>query len=385
MARLYLFLAISLTLPGLCVKVLNLHPAPASEALMFGIAILGAAFLVSWAAEVAQVDIPPALAVAILALIAVLPEYAVDLYFAWSAAKDPSYAHYATANMTGANRLLVGLGWPAVVLLFALKFRKSSVVLAPRQRTEIVFLGLATCYSFVIPLKGRLDLFDAFFLLLIFFVYMRRIASGEVEEPELIGPARMLGELPPVARRMVATLLFLFSGVVIFVSAKPFAESLIATGKGWGIDEFLLVQWLAPLASEAPEFIVALIWTFHGNPQGGLGALISSKVNQWTLLVGTIPVIYSISLGHIGALHLDTVQRHELWLTAAQSLMAIALLVNLRLSWFSAVVLFVLFSCQLIFPEIRMPISAVYIAAALGLIWRDRGHYQPLLHTLVRR
>ena len=44
---------------------------------------MGAAFILSWAAEAAQLDISAGLAIAVLALIAVLPEYAVDFVFAW--------------------------------------------------------------------------------------------------------------------------------------------------------------------------------------------------------------------------------------------------------------------------------------------------------------
>src|SRR5262245_4693039 len=97
------------------------HPAPHWQALSSGTAIFGAAFMLSWAAELAQKDIPQALAIALLALIAVLPEYAVDMYFAWTAGKDPQYTSYAMANMTGANRLLIGVGWAAVVVTFWLK------------------------------------------------------------------------------------------------------------------------------------------------------------------------------------------------------------------------------------------------------------------------
>jgi cation:H+ antiporter len=53
-----------------------------ATALAAGIGIFGAAFLLSWSCEVAQLDVPRALALAGLALIAVLPEYAVDVYFA---------------------------------------------------------------------------------------------------------------------------------------------------------------------------------------------------------------------------------------------------------------------------------------------------------------
>ena len=80
------------------------------ETLVFGLGIVSAAFILAWTAEAAERDVPRTLALAGLALIAVLPEYAVDMLFAWKAGNDPSYASYATANMTGGNRLLVGLG-----------------------------------------------------------------------------------------------------------------------------------------------------------------------------------------------------------------------------------------------------------------------------------
>ena len=84
----------------------------------------GAAFL-SRAAEVAQMDISQSLALAFLALISISAGYAVDMVFARKAGKElalplaqqQGYAGLAAANMTGANRLLIGLGWSAVVLI----------------------------------------------------------------------------------------------------------------------------------------------------------------------------------------------------------------------------------------------------------------------------
>ena len=45
--------------------------------------------MLAWGAEVIQLDISAGLALALLALIAVLPEYAVDFVFTWKAGKDP--------------------------------------------------------------------------------------------------------------------------------------------------------------------------------------------------------------------------------------------------------------------------------------------------------
>src|ERR1700716_4287711 len=83
----------------------------------FGLSVVGAAFAMSWAAEAAERDIPRALALTAVALLAVLPEYAVDIIFAYKAGQDPTFAPYAVANMTGSNRLLLGLGWPTVAVL----------------------------------------------------------------------------------------------------------------------------------------------------------------------------------------------------------------------------------------------------------------------------
>src|SRR5438034_1138590 len=115
--------ALALPLAWFVVHFGQLATTPLEIALWSGSGIFGAAFLLSWTSEVAQLDITRALALAFLALIAVLPEYAVDVYFAWRAGQDPTYTAYATANMTGGNRLLIGVGWATGV--FALWLRSS--------------------------------------------------------------------------------------------------------------------------------------------------------------------------------------------------------------------------------------------------------------------
>lgn len=119
------------------------------------------------------------------------------------------------------------------------------------------------------------------------------------------------------------SVLFVFATAVIVASAKPFAGSIIAAGTQLGIDRFLLVQWVAPLASEAPEFIVAILFAVHGRGSDAIGTLISSKVSQWTLLVGSLPVAY-LAGGGGTALGLDSRQTEEFLLTGAQTLLGVA-------------------------------------------------------------
>jgi cation:H+ antiporter len=297
------------------------------------------------------------------------------MYFAWTAGKDPKYTAFAMANMTGANRLLIGVGWAAVVVTYWLKSGNRAMELEPGHRIEILYLGLATVYSFLIPIKGRLDLIDAAALIAIFILYMRAASKAEHVEPELEGPAAMIESWGEGPRRIMTVVYFLVSGFTIFISAEPFAEGLLASGRTFGIEEFILVQWLAPLASESPEFIVAILFALKAQPGTSMGALLSSKVNQWTLLIGMLPVVYSVSAGNFGGMHMDGRQVEEMFLTAAQSIFAVAVLANLSFSLFEAVIIFVLFSTQLLFPDPNFrfyySIFYVFLAGALVIGKRD--------------
>lgn len=379
----WLALTAALTLPALYVRLSGVQVTPSAGAIIFGLAIVGAAFLLAWGCEVGQTEVSQALAVAALALIAVLPEYAVDFYFAWMAAQNPEYSHYAVANMTGANRLLIGIGWPAVVFLFWLNCRAKFVAPERTQVIELSALALATIYAFTIPLKGTLSLLDSVVLVTIFAFYIWITSRMKVMEPELAGPPAAVACLPRPLKRALTVFMFLFPGAVILASAKPFAESLILIGKRLAIEEFIMVQWVAPLASETPEMVIVSIFALQGKGALALGALISSKVNQWTLLVGTLPLVYSLSLGSPGALPLDARQSEEILLTAAQSAFAIALLVNLRLGIREAGALFLLFSTQLLFvaPLIRYLYSSVYIVLALFILLTQRRQLKGLLQT----
>ncbi len=373
----YVALAIAATLPGLVIRFAGIQVAPLAATFIFFGALLGAGFLLSWGLEAAEGHVSQGLAVAVLALITVLPEYAVDIYLSYQAGKQPGsmYAGFAAANMTGANRLLIGLVWSLIVLLFWWRSRKQGVQLKAENSIEIVFLLIPTLYSFVILLKDRIDLFDTLIFAGIFAAYIWRVSKlpkdddDDEEEETEVGPAAALEELPVRQKYLVMAVLGTFAAVAIFALAEPFAEALINTGAAHGINQFLLIQWLAPLAGEAPEIIIAVLFTLALRPTVALAALISDKINQWTLLVGMIPLAYSFGAGHIGHLALDARQHEEFFLTAAQSLFAVALIVCLRLSLRSAVILLTLFLVQLTLAFIYQTDEAHTITTLTYLGW----------------
>jgi cation:H+ antiporter len=366
--------------PAVVVRIAGLHADPVVALLIFGAAVVAASFLLAWAAEAAQIDVSGGLAIAVLALVAVLPEYAVDLYYAYVSGHNADYTQYAAANMTGSNRLLMGLGWPVVVLVSIIAARKTGadrragLALEPANRVELGFLLIAGVVAFVMPATGEIHLALGLVLLAWFGYYLYKVSHGDVEEPNLIGTAAALGELPDRGRRMAVVGMLLVSGAVILLCAKPFADNLVAAGTELGIDEFLLVQWLAPLASEAPEFIIAVIFASRGKGTAAIATLISSKVNQWTLLVGSLPVAHLLGGGG-SSLVLDARQIEEVLLTATQTLMGVALIMALRFRGTAAWALLVLFIVQ--FPIVttqgRLVLCGIYTLVAIaGLIINHR-------------
>ena len=409
-----LILAVAACAPGAYLGVAELfhlgHPelAPALLALIYGVAVIGAAFVLAWAAEAAQLDVSASLAIGVLALIAVLPEYAVGFVFAWKGGNDveqygasckPPDAEGASncslvlANMTGANRLLIGIGWSMIVFIAYWQWRRrgerhEGVAMERSKAVELAYLSLACAYCLTLPLKRTITLVDAVILVSIFIAYTLRISKAPQTHPDLIGPAAWVGAMGKRARRASVLSMFAVAGVVILLVAEHFAESLVETGTELGVSEFLLVQWLAPLASEAPELLVVALYAWRLKTSEALTAVVSSKINQWTLLVGTLPLVFAIASGSLHGLPVEAAQREEILLTAAQTVFAVAILVNLCISLREAFALFGLFWAQFILGAVVPPsskgiellvLSAVYILLGVWLLARRHTDFRRLL------
>ncbi len=353
-----------------------------------GLAVLGGSFLLAWGAETAEKDVPRAFAIAVLAVLAVAPEYAVDALYAWNAgvggataeacsqltaaqiaasqttlARGCHDANLAIANMTGANRILIGIGWAGIAAFTVWRaaktrdpavekragFLNSAVTLDRDIATEIAFLFLATGWAFFVPIGGGIGLLDTLFLVGLYLTYIGLVLKSDTESSDhTVGVPKYFQSWSLPWRPMVVLTLFGYSGILIFTAVEPFAHGLESIGLQNGIPEFFMIQWVAPLASESPELIVVAVLVNKARSTAGFNALISSKLNQWTLLIGTIAVVYSIGLGELGTLPFDAKQAAEIWITAAQSYFALAILVNFEMTVREAVVLFGLFLSQVL-------------------------------------
>ena len=256
---------------------------------------------------------------------------------------------------------------------------------------DIGILAIATLYSFVIVAKGRIAIEDTIVLGLLFLWYVLRLTRSPVEEPELQGPAAAIGGLPTAWRRTAVTFVIAYSAAVIAMSAEPFVHGLEAIGRDLGIGEFFVIQWIAPLASESPEFFAALYLVWRGSAGLGINLLVSSKVNQWTLLIGSIPVAFMAAGGSIEGLISSDLQKAEVFITAAQSAFGVMLIIDRRLTARAGFVLLGLFLAQLItqflFQDNNLPriiFGLVYLALTALMVTQHWRSIPPVLREALR-
>jgi len=368
----------------------------AADALWTFPSILLSAFLVAWGAEAAQFLISQGLALAILAWLQTLPEFAVEAVIAWEAGRNPERAHLAIANLTGAIRLLLGLGWPMIYFVFAFASRRRGgqrlprIKLEPEHSIEVMGLVPPLLYFIVVLWRQRIGAIDAVVLIGLYVVYLwilMRTPPREVES---------LAEAPAVSRwayrqpgwRQKAAIggLFAVGGGLLYVTAHPFLESMIAVAATLGISQFFLVQWVAPFLSEFPEFVSTFGWARRvTHAPMALMNIVSSNINQWTILAAMIPLLYGFShmryYGVWSDFTFDIAQRNELALTLLQTMLGVLLLANMEFDWMDATALFVLWVVQFTLPHLRAEVMVAYgiwaVVLVIGFVVRGQALRAP--------
>ncbi len=351
--------------------------ASAISALWTFPSVIFAAMLIAWAAEAAQFLISQGLALAILAWLQTLPEFAVEGVIAWQAGKDPEKIQLVTANFTGSLRLLVGLGWPMIFATAAFFTRKRyqrhlhHIDLDSEHAVEVLALVPPILYFVFIWWKATLTILDSLVLTIFYAAYLfvlRKIppqSEESMEELERI-PKAILA-LQPRMRRATIGGLFLSGGLILYYVAHPFLDSMLALSVSLGVSQFIFVQWVAPFLSEFPEKVSAFYWArkIKSAPMA-LMNMVSSNINQWTMLVAMLPIVFGFSRGELGPIEFDAHQKTEILLTLAQSLLGMLMLAGMRFYWFQALALFVLWLLQFVFSGLREEITVVYLIWAVA-------------------
>ena len=344
----------------------------------YGFSIFSAALIISWAAESSERDISGSFVIAIIALIAVLPEYAIETVLAYTAGQSyklnnfvfTNRVGYVSANVTGANRLLAGLGWPLIMLINMLK-NNQSLNIKNNNKLELLVLGIGAISMIIASIIKFQPIFISFILIIIYLIYLFITSKKESTESEFIGTSEYLANLPKLTRITTNILLIIFSAVTIFIVSHPFVESLIHIGGKFGIDEYYLIQWLAPLASESPEIIIASLFAMKGRSLESISIILSSQANQMSLLIGSMGAIFSFATSSLISFPLNDTQGVEFLLTSAFALLQISMILWGKFKLQMPVLLLIIFFVQLIITDtsIRAYLSiAIYMFALIYLI-----------------
>src|SRR3954465_14133542 len=361
-------------------------PAPvACVALATG--LVGVSFILGWAADAGEAVFSGGLVLTAVALVTVLPEFMIEVHFAF--AQQPELV---TANLTGATRLLL-TGATALPILVSLRGKRASPVarctgiqLAGARRLDLGILLITAVMAIQITARGSLSVFDGAVLLGLYVLYARRVKGSANEEPAVVGVAAGLVSLPPQQRRPAIAILLLAAAAVTVFIAEPFATALLDTGTQLGMSPYLLIQTVIPIAAEAPEVLVVAVLVANRRPAQGLALLLASSVGQWTLAMGFLPLA-SLAGGGGTSLPIAGREQVELGLTTAFTLFAVAALCTLRPERVDAMLIGVVFAVQQIYPTpiVRIAAAVVLSVFAIDLLVSRRRFVGPMFAAAMSR
>jgi cation:H+ antiporter len=383
---------------------LDVHVPAWVQLTILGSGMIGAALILMWTAEAAELDLTPALATWIWPWVALFPEWIITAMLAWgsrdlvgafggkcSGDTGQNPCSLAMANIVGSTRFLIGIGWAVVVLTAALRFRqrgerRTYIALPRTAAVEIAYFALACSYVLAFPMKRSITAFDTITLGSILLAYMLRITRAPDRSPDLIGPSLYIASFSRGGRRVLVAALFVIFGVTLAFEATYFVQSLIGMGRHIGISSFVLAQWWAPVATVFPELLVAGLYAWRLSTTEALGALLV-RVTQITLLISLLPIVVtSFLVGSYGSIPIGLVDRQSLLVTAAQGVLLVAILVDRSLSIREGALLLGLFCLQgvatAIWPSstIRdLSIAAAYILIGIWYLSRSPRNFRAIL------
>ena len=118
-----------------------------------------------------------------------------------------------------------------------------------------------------------------------------------------------------------------------------------------------------------------------------IGTLIASKVNQWTLLVGSLPIAHVLGGGDHGRAAARRAPGRGVHAHGAQTVLGVAIIIALRFHRWSAIALVALFAVQFVVTDTsgRWVLSIVHLVVALVVLWINRRDVVPTITAPFRR
>jgi cation:H+ antiporter len=376
--------AVACAVAGVLIAFAGARLPPLFSAAGLAVGILGASMLLAWAADAAEVDLSGRLVILGVALVAVLPELTVEVHLAFT-----RQAKFVTANITGATRLLLtaALAMPALGAL-ALRCRGEKappLELSPQRRLDFAVLAVAALWSLFVNARARLTFVEGMVFGALYLLYVLRGQGAEDDHPAAIGVAAGIASLDPRSRKRLCAALFAGAAVAVFITARAFPDELLRAGTAFGFDPYLLIQWVIPVFTEAPELIVAAALVLHRRPAQGVALLLAASVMQSTLVFASVSFAFLLGGGG-SALPLDGRERVEMLLTSATTLMAVAALASLKPKRLDGWIVAAAFVLQTLFPgwPVRLFVALALLVLALDVLASEREFLRPIAAALPR-
>lgn len=386
------------------------------KGILISLIIIFAAVLIGYGADMLEMVLPGGVAIAIVALLQISPEFFVEwatvkraaleplfmtkidiLYYPFMLYRvvpfEPSFTHNAMANLYGANKLLVGFGPPLVffVYYFFSHTRKENYIEFHKIKSYSIFVMLfAILYNFIMYLKNSLMWYDSIFLIIIYIIsvvyigkmeikYEKTHSSETADKENEENESFFMRFLKRISKNKagiviafnvyaIAFAFLVFGGGLLVHYSETFLEVLLEASVLAGIPTFFFIGYVAPFMSEFPEKLVAIGFAMKGEEDTAMINFLSSILSQLTLLTAMVPLVYSFYRGELTGIVFDHVQSQELLLVVAMVLFSLMMFFDLKFTIRETIMALGLFLWQFMFPDSRELITKIYFVLFLSYV-----------------
>ncbi|MGC8580967.1 MAG: hypothetical protein ACP5RS_01940 [Thermoplasmata archaeon] len=311
-------------------------------------------FSLSTGVELLEDIMPAGIALALLAVMEMLPETGVEASLTMSSVSNVMYLKYISSNFTGANRMIIGAGLPIIFFLFYIgKQKNSELKFKDSLLVPLFFLFISTIVFGVSVITSSFSVYLAIAMIAIFIMYIytsyynKNMKRKEEEYTSVTGKIRS-----NVTKKhtILLTSIFLIAigTVLLYYSIDPFIKQLLEFSIVLGIPSYFFIQWVAPFATEFPELSTFFLWSRNKAYDSSISALASSLIMEWTVMMSVVPILYLLfSPAHYTYIPLDYLQKMEIIITMEQSILFALITFKLNVKKWEAISIFLLWVMQI--------------------------------------
>jgi cation:H+ antiporter len=291
----------------------------------------------------------------------------------------------------------MGPGVAFLVYIIAFRYRqrglrRAGVSFERTLRVDTTYVAIAVAFTLSLPFRRTVTLIDAVILVAIFVAYLLRIHHAPRRDPVLVGTAGRIASLSKRIRWFVIILLLLVFSFAVYFLGRLFGHRLLLTAQQLHLPAYGLAEWAAPFATVTPELLIVAVYAWRLNATEAIQTLLQ-RMMQIFLFLGVLPPLFSVLFGTMHGPPVTPLERRGILLAMAETLLVIAVFVDLTLGVREANAILGLFLAQFVLAMLVpaaslgmdvLTLGAIYLVLSVWLLARHHKEFRDHLRDGLR-